>query len=103
MPACKSLISNTYDCSSFKSNDTVTRRRGDAGKTGHRVSPSPRLSPDAAFELHPQKPLRFDSKFHRQLQKYILTETVNNQRDGVFLRNAALLEIEQLLFADLRS
>ena len=57
---------------------------------------------DAALKLHTKQTLGFDRKFHRQLQKHILAEAVNNQRDCIFLRDPALLQIEQLLLADFR-
>ena len=45
----------------------------------------------------------FNRKLHRQLQEHVLAESIDDQRHGVFLRNAALLQVEQLFFTDLRS
>ncbi len=47
--------------------------------------------PNATLKLQPQQLRRLDRIFHRQLTKYLFTKTVDDQRDGVFLRDAALL------------
>src|SRR5262249_55067997 len=41
-------------------------------------------------------------EFHRQFAEDLLAESVDDHRDRVFRRNAALIEIEDLLLADLR-
>src|ERR1043166_6676631 len=56
----------------------------------------------AALKLQAQQSLGLDRKLHRQLQKHILAEAIDNQRHGVFLRDAALLQIEKLFFTDFR-
>src|SRR6266498_3997472 len=58
---------------------------------------------DAAFQLQSQKSLRLDRKLHRQMQENVFAKTVDDQRHRVFLRNTTLLQIEQLLLANLRS
>ena len=58
---------------------------------------------DAALQAHPEKLLRFHGKFHRQFFKNLLAETVDDQVDRVLLRQAALLAIKQLVFADFGS
>src|SRR5229473_4551824 len=58
--------------------------------------------PNRALELHSQQARGFDGKLHRQLQENVFTKTVDDQANGVLLRDAALHQIEQLLFADAR-
>ena len=55
---------------------------------------------DRAFELQSQKFLGLDGVLHRQLPENFLTESVDDQRHGIFLRNAPLLQVKKLLFAD---
>src|SRR3989440_726102 len=57
---------------------------------------------DAVFELHPKKALSLDSELHRQLAEHVLAEAVDDERDGVLLRDAALLQVKELLLADAR-
>src|SRR5215208_1000949 len=57
---------------------------------------------DAVLELHPEQALRLDGELHGQLAEDVLAEAVDDERDGVLLRDAALLEVEQLLLADAR-
>src|SRR5712692_10540582 len=59
--------------------------------------------PNRALEFQTQQARSFDGKLHRQLQEDVLTKTVDDERDGVLLRDAALHQVEQLLFADARS
>src|SRR5215212_6228586 len=58
--------------------------------------------PNAVLKLHSQQALRLDGELHRQLAEHVLAEAVDDERDGVLLRDAALLEVEQLLLADAR-
>src|SRR6266536_2347733 len=94
-----------------------TRGEGAKGRDGEKPSVSPCLrftpspfapsqrpfSTDAALKLHTEQTLRLNCKLHWQLQKHIFTEAINNQGDCIFLGDAALLQIEQLLLADFRS
>src|SRR2546426_8118858 len=63
---------------------------------------SPALT-NRTFQLQTQQARCFNRKLHRELQKNILTKTVDDERDCILLRDAALHQIEQLLFADARS
>src|SRR2546422_6102393 len=63
---------------------------------------SPALT-NRTFQLQTQQARRFNRKLHRELQKDILTKTVDDERDCILLRDAPLHQIEQLLFADARS
>src|SRR6185436_19295003 len=100
--ACKFLISNT----------NLLRKFGDRSQgsgAGNCCYPDSRpLAPDSrlshrAFQLQSQQARRFHCKLHRELQEHIFTKTVDDERYGVFLRDATLHQIEQLLFADFRS
>src|SRR5437016_1278652 len=55
-----------------------------------------------ALEFQTQQARGFDGKLHRQLQEDVFTKTVDDKRDCILLRDAALHQIEQLLFADPR-
>src|SRR5215213_1624922 len=59
-------------------------------------------SADAVLQLHPEQALRLDGELHRELAEDVLAEAVDDERDGVLLRDAALLEVEELLLADAR-
>src|SRR5919199_946585 len=54
------------------------------------------------LELQSEQALRLDGELHRQLAEDVLAEAVDDQGDGVLLRDAALLEVEELLLADAR-
>src|ERR671937_1418124 len=56
----------------------------------------------AVLKLQPEQALRLDGELHRQLAEHVLAEAVDDQGDGVLLRDAALLEVEELLLADAR-
>src|SRR5713101_6292206 len=58
---------------------------------------------NSAFKLQTKQPRRLDCKLHRQLQKHVLAKTVNDERNGILLRDPALHQIEQLLLTDARS
>src|SRR6185436_3706580 len=58
--------------------------------------------PDRSFQFQSEKLCRFDGVFHRKLAENFFAETVDDERNGVFLRDSALLEIKQLFLADLR-
>src|SRR3954447_9772967 len=58
--------------------------------------------PDAAFQAHAQQLLRFHGELHRELLEHFLTEAVHDHRDRVFRVEAALLQVEDLVLADLR-
>src|SRR5215208_3459050 len=57
---------------------------------------------DAVLKLHAEQALGLDGELHRQLAEHVLAEAVDDERDGVLLRDAALLEVEELLLADAR-
>src|SRR5437588_3003323 len=57
---------------------------------------------DAAFEADGQQLLRLDRELHRQLLQHLFAEAVDDQRQRVFVRKAALAAVEQLVLADLR-
>src|SRR6185437_14181768 len=57
--------------------------------------------PDAAFEADAQELLRFHGELHGQLAEDALAETIDNHRDGILGLEAALAQIEELIFADL--
>src|ERR1044071_6492954 len=59
-------------------------------------------SADAVLKLQAEQALRLDGELHRQLAEDLLAEAVDDERDGVLLRDAALLEVEQLLLRDAR-
>src|SRR5512141_1441704 len=60
------------------------------------------MSANGAFEADVEQFLGFDGKFHRQLAEHLLAEAVDDQRDRVFLGDAARPAIEQLVVGDLR-
>src|SRR6266478_4903584 len=101
MPACKFRISNIMKIiSSNRSKVSGVECRSKQLSMHGTQHPTPILS-HTAFELHTQQALCFDCKLHWQLQENILAKAVDNQRYGVFLRDPPLLEIKELLFANL--
>src|SRR5947199_490616 len=60
------------------------------------------ISADAAFETHAQQFLGFYGKLHRQFAKDLLTEAVDDHRDGILGGNAALPTVEELILTNLR-
>jgi hypothetical protein len=58
-------------------------------------------SADAPFETDADEFLRFDRELHRQLLQHLAAEAVDDHRDGLLLRQAALQAVEQLIVADL--
>src|SRR5437764_9302036 len=59
-------------------------------------------SADTALEAHRQQLLRLDGELHRQLLQHFLAKTVDDQRQRILIREAALAAVEQLVLADLR-
>src|ERR671927_219562 len=57
---------------------------------------------DAVLKLQPEEALSLDGELHGELAEHVLAEAVDDERDGVLLRDAALLEVEQLLLGDAR-
>src|SRR5215204_1723806 len=57
---------------------------------------------NAVLKLHAEQALRLDGELHGEFAEDVLAEAVDDERDGVLLRDAALLEVEQLLLADAR-
>src|SRR6185437_4704676 len=55
-----------------------------------------------SFQAHAQQLLRLHREFHRQFAEHLLTESVHDHRNRVFRLQPALLQIKQLVFADLR-
>ena len=59
-------------------------------------------SADCALQADVEKILCLYGKFHRQFAEHLFAEAVDDQVYGVFLRQAALPAIEELVIADLR-
>src|SRR5437667_740856 len=57
---------------------------------------------NATFEANGKEFLRLDGEFHRQLFQHLFAETVDDERQRVLAREAALVAIEHLVVADLR-
>src|SRR6266852_6187136 len=57
---------------------------------------------NTTFQAHAQQFLRLDGKLHGQLAEHLFAEAVDDHRNRIFLRQAALLQIEELVVADLR-
>ena len=68
----------------------VRRREQDEEQDGDDSSHRGDLA-DAVLKLHAEKALRFDCELHRQFAEHVLAEAVDDERDGVLLRDAALL------------
>src|SRR5207237_2920187 len=60
------------------------------------------LLADASFERNSEQRLRLQRKLHRQLLEYFLAEPRNDHRHRLLGAEPALLQIEDLIFADLR-
>src|SRR6266702_8982832 len=60
------------------------------------------LSADAAFQADAQKFLCLDGKLHWQLSKYLFAEAIHDHRHGILGLQSSLLQVEQLVLADLR-
>jgi len=71
----------------------------DSRLRGNDVLTSIALS-NAAFQGNADQLLRLDSKFHRQGLHHFLTETIDDQRDGLFLADPTGQTIEQLILTD---
>src|SRR5438094_5613064 len=72
------------------------------GQTKKQSPKTKTILPNRPFQFQTQQARRFNCKLHWQLQENILAETVDDERHGVFLRNASLHQIEQLLLTDPR-
>src|SRR3954453_4305151 len=57
---------------------------------------------NAAFKAHGEQFLRLDRELHRQFLQDLLAEAVDDQRQRVLVRQAALAAVEELVLADLR-
>src|SRR5690606_11991217 len=57
---------------------------------------------DRPFEADVQQVLRLDRELHRQLLEDLAAESVDDHVDRVFLGEAALAAVEELVLADLR-
>src|SRR4030095_6062591 len=60
-----------------------------------------RVLANAAFEAHAEQVLRLHRELHRKLAQHLPAEPVHDHRDRVFVGNAALPAIEELVFTDL--
>ena len=58
--------------------------------------------PHAAFETHTKELLGLNGKLHRELIDDILGIAIDDEVDGVFGGDAALVAIEELVFTDFR-
>jgi hypothetical protein len=56
--------------------------------------------PYAAFQADAQQLLRLHGELHRKFTEDLLAEAVHDHGDGIFGFQAALLQIEHLVFAD---
>src|SRR5437016_1591328 len=79
----------------------VSTRKSGIESVFIRVYPWLKLS-DTSFQADAQQLLRFDGKFHRQFLEDFLAKTVDDHVHGVLRRDAALVAVENLVFADLR-
>src|SRR5712691_5985392 len=95
-------ISNKSFSSSFVSEARPLGRACPCNRALPNGRASDTTSPNRALELHAQQACGFNGKLHRQLQENIFTKTIDDERNGVLLRDAALHQVEQLLFADAR-
>src|SRR5688572_9054239 len=64
--------------------------------------PPPRRSANAALQAHAQQLLGLHRELHGQLLEDLLAEPVDDHVDGVLRAEPALLEVEDLVLADLR-
>src|SRR5687768_15097050 len=60
-------------------------------------------SSDTAFQADSEKFLSLHGELHRQLPEDVLTESVHDHAHRVLWGNTALLHVEKLILADLRS
>src|SRR5699024_940613 len=58
-------------------------------------------SANRAFERNFKKFLGFYRKFHRQFVEYFLSKTIDDQADGFFGVDAALIAVKYLVFSNL--
>lgn len=56
---------------------------------------------DTAFEAYSEELLGFHGEFHRQLAEDLLAEAIDNHVDRIFGGDAALVAVEDLIFANL--
>src|SRR3954447_12000352 len=57
---------------------------------------------DRAFKRDRDQLLRLDREFHRQLLQHVLDEAVDDEADGLLLRQATLDAVEQHVLGDFR-
>src|SRR4051812_11719213 len=57
---------------------------------------------NTSFECNSEELLRFERELHRQLLEYFLAETGDDHRHRLLAGQSALLEVEDLVFPDLR-
>src|SRR6478672_4487333 len=77
-------------------------RRGRFSEFSVIGSQSSLLSSHRAFEAHSEELLGLDGELHRELLEDLLAEAVHDHRHGVLGRDSPLLEVEDLVLADLR-
>src|SRR6478672_6605914 len=93
-PARRSLISSNSNAPSEK----VTGERYAVSRFGSSLR-SPLA--DAAFQAHREQLLRLDRELHRELLEDLLAEAVHDHGNGILGVEPALLEVEDLVLADL--
>src|SRR5689334_5790728 len=85
----------------ISSRDMKNRVQG-PGAEARGSDPDTQWSADASFECYSQQLLRFQRELHRQLLEYFLAEAADNHAHRLLRAEAALLQIEDLVFTDLR-
>src|SRR5215467_6319928 len=58
-------------------------------------------STNTSFQRDPEQCLRFQRKLHRQLLEYFFAEAAHDHRHRLLGRQPALLQVEDLILADL--
>src|SRR3984893_14289844 len=102
MAACKFRISNTMIAPQNYDAEISEKRRRNSYASPQRPISASGLS-DTTFQFQSQQTLRFNCELHWQLQENVFAEAIDDQRNRIFLRDAALLQVEKLFFANLRS
>src|SRR5688500_14950698 len=81
---------------------TVACRSFTSSITGPSTPPTARRSANAALQADAEQLLRLHRELHGQLLEHLLAEAVHDHVDGVLRGETALLEVEDLVLADLR-
>src|SRR5687768_9815040 len=101
--------------SSIVTEENIANRRGRGGRRGERrleapLRPSASSAvqdvvvglPDRPFQSDTEQLLRLERELHRQLLEHFLAEPAHDHRDRLLGAEAALLQVEDLVLADLR-